>query len=77
MRLFLCRVATIVTKGGIFVDNKRAKEIANSPNMVDVTYNGTKIYIDSVDEPNECCVIHFIDQPVTRLNVPLSDLKEL
>ena len=58
------------------MDMNRAHEIVSSSNNVDVTYNGNKIYIDSIDKDNECCEIHFIDQPVTKLNVPLSDLKE-
>jgi small acid-soluble spore protein H (minor) len=58
------------------VDNQRAKEIVSSPNMVDVTYNGTKIYIDELNESDQCCAIHFIDQPVTKLNVPIASLKE-
>ena len=55
---------------------KRADEIMNSSNTVDVTYHGNQIYIDSIDKDNECCEIHFINQPVTKLNVPLSDLSE-
>jgi small acid-soluble spore protein H (minor) len=58
------------------MDNQRAKEIISSPNMVNVTYNGTRIYMESLNEPDQCCIIHFINQPVTKLNVPLSDLKE-
>lgn len=58
------------------MDVKRANEIINSSHIVDVTYNGNNICIDSIDKANECCKIHFIDQPVTKLNVPLSDLKE-
>lgn len=58
------------------MDMKRADEIMNSSNTVDVTYHGNRIYIDSIDQDNKCCEIHFIDQPVTKLNVPLSDLSE-
>ena len=32
------------------MDTKRAKEIASSPIMANVTYNGTPIYIESVNE---------------------------
>lgn len=55
---------------------KRADEIMNSSSTVDVTYHGNRIYIDSIDKDNECCEIHFMNQPVTKLNVPLSDLSE-
>lgn len=58
------------------MDNQRAKEIVSSPIMADVTYHGTKVYIDSINESDKCCTIHFIEQPVTKLNVPVSSLKE-
>ena len=58
------------------MDNQRAKEIISSPNMMDVTYNGTKVYMESLNESSHSCIIHFLNQPVTKLNVPLSDLKE-
>jgi small acid-soluble spore protein H (minor) len=56
------------------MDNQRAKEIIASPTMMDVTYNSNKVYMESLNESS--CVIHFLDQPVTTLNVPLSSLKE-
>lgn len=58
------------------MDDKRAKEIISSPVMANVTYNGNKVYMESLDEPEKCCIIHFIDQPVVRLNVPLYSLIE-
>lgn len=58
------------------MDINRADAIMNSTNTVDVTYNGNKIYMDRIDKANKCCEIHFIDQPVTKLNVPLSELEE-
>lgn len=58
------------------MDNQRAKDIVSSPAMANVTYNGTKVYMESLNESDQCCIIHFINQPVTKLNVPLSDLEE-
>lgn len=58
------------------MDNERAKEIISSPKMVNVTYNGTEVYMESLDEASHSCTIHFLNQPVTRLNVPLSSLEE-
>ena len=60
----------------VIVDNQRAKEIVSSPVMADVTYNGTKIYMEDLNESDQCCTIHFINQPVTKLNVPLASLEE-
>lgn len=58
------------------MDNQRAKKIISSPNMADVTYHGTNVYMESLDESTQSCIVHFLNQPVTRLNVPLSSLKE-
>ncbi|RCK12085.1 H-type small acid-soluble spore protein [Bacillus licheniformis] len=35
------------------MNTQRAQEIVESPDMVDVTYNGRPIYIQRVDEQNE------------------------
>lgn len=56
--------------------DKRAKEIASSPVMADVTFNGSKVYIESVDENNGTAVIHFLDQPQTKQEVPTNNLVE-
>lgn len=56
------------------MDKQRAKEIISSPVMADVTYNGNKVYMESLKESS--CIVHFLDQPVTKLNVPLSGLDE-
>ena len=58
------------------MDNQRAKEIISSPTMADVPYNGTRIYMENLNESDQCCTIHFLNQPVTKLNVPLSSLIE-
>lgn len=58
------------------MNNQRAQEIAVSPVMVDVTYNGTPIYIQHVDEKNETARIYPLDQPENEQSVPLSSLVE-
>jgi len=58
------------------MNNQRAQEIAASPNMVDVTYNGTPIYIQHVDEKNETARIYPLDKPENEQSVPLSSLVE-
>lgn len=54
----------------------RAKEIFASPIMVDVTYNDTQIYIDSVNETTQTAHIHYLNQPSNKLEVPVSNLQE-
>jgi small acid-soluble spore protein H (minor) len=58
------------------MNNQRAQEIAVTPTMVDVTYNGTPIYIQHVDEKNETARIYPLDKPENEQSVPLSSLVE-
>ena len=58
------------------MNNQRAQEIASSPEMVNVTYNGMPIYIQHVDEKNETARIYPLDQPENEQSVPLSSLVE-
>ncbi|CAH2214929.1 H-type small acid-soluble spore protein [Tepidibacter aestuarii] len=58
------------------MNNQRAKEIASSPIMANVTYNGSQIYIESVNENNDSASIHFLNQREKSQEVPLSSLTE-
>lgn len=58
------------------MDKKRAKEIASSPVMANVTYNGTQIYIENVNENKGIANIHPLNQPRNRQEVSLTSLKE-
>lgn len=58
------------------MDKRRAKEIVSSPIMVNVTYNGTSIYIENVDENNATADIHPINQPNNKQEVALTSLIE-
>lgn len=58
------------------MDQKRARDIASSPTMINVTYNGTPIYIESVNENNGTANIHNLNQPNNKQVVPLTNLKE-
>ncbi|EKQ57527.1 MULTISPECIES: H-type small acid-soluble spore protein [unclassified Clostridium] len=58
------------------MDKQRANEIASSPIMANVTYNGTPIYIESVNENAETAQIHFLNQPKNSKEVSLNSLKE-
>ncbi len=54
----------------------RAKAIASSPVMANVTYDGVPIYIQQVDENNETARIYPLDQPEKEQEVPLNNLIE-
>jgi small acid-soluble spore protein H (minor) len=55
---------------------QRAKEISNSPVMVNVTYNGVPIFIQHVDEMNETARIYPFNQPENEQEVSLNSLTE-
>lgn len=58
------------------MDMFRAKEIAASPAMVNVTYNGERIYIQSVNDQRQTAKIYPLDQPEREQEVELRNLVE-
>jgi small acid-soluble spore protein H (minor) len=58
------------------MNTQRAKEIAASPVMANVTYEGVPIYIQHVDEKNETARIYPLGQPANEQTVPVSSLQE-
>lgn len=58
------------------MDNKRAKEIASSPDMIKVTYNGAPVYIESVNEDNNIAKIYFLNKPDNKQEVSITNLEE-
>lgn len=58
------------------MDIQRAKEIASSPDMINVTYNGIPIYIENISEEENTACIHALAQPDNRKEVSLSSLSE-
>jgi small acid-soluble spore protein H (minor) len=58
------------------MDAQRAQEIALSPTMENVNYNGKSIYIEHVDQKNGTATIHSLDDPNSKQSVPVSSLIE-
>jgi small acid-soluble spore protein H (minor) len=58
------------------MNTQRAKEIAESPVMANVTYNGSRIYIQNVDDSNELARIYLLDDPQDEKDVAIKDLIE-
>ncbi|RAV20464.1 small acid-soluble spore protein H [Paenibacillus contaminans] len=54
----------------------RAKEIAASPVMANVTYDGKQCYIQHVNETDETARIYPLDQPENEFDVAVSSLIE-
>jgi len=56
------------------MDEKRAREIAASPVMANVTYGGKQIYIENVNR--QSANIHPLHDPKKRQTVSLNELVE-
>lgn len=58
------------------MDKQRAKEISSCTTMMNVTYNGTPIYIESVNENTETANVHFLNNPKNSREVSVTNLQE-
>lgn len=58
------------------MDAQRAQAIANSPVMANVTYNGSRVYIEHVDQGSQNATIHAIDNPNSKFSVSVNNLQE-
>jgi small acid-soluble spore protein H (minor) len=58
------------------MNKQRAQEIASSPEMANVTYNGVPIYIQHVDETSETARIYPLGQPEREEEVSINSLSE-
>ncbi|WP_053220080.1 small acid-soluble spore protein H [Virgibacillus senegalensis] len=58
------------------MDTQRAQEITSSASMVDVTYNGGKVYIEHVDQDAGKATIHPLDNPESKQSVNIEELLE-
>jgi small acid-soluble spore protein H (minor) len=58
------------------MNTQRAKAIAASPDMKNVTYQGVPIYIEHVDEQTETARIYPLDKPEQKQTVPVQSLLE-
>jgi small acid-soluble spore protein H (minor) len=58
------------------MDEIRAKGIATSPIMANVTFLGTPVYIERVNENKGTANIHILNQPDSKQEVPLISLVE-
>lgn len=58
------------------MNTQRAKEIAESPVMCNVTFNGNRIYIQNVDEEQGLARIYSLEDPEDEKEVSIGDLME-
>jgi len=62
--------------GGITMDRQRAQEIAQSPDMKYVTYNGEQVYIQHVDEQKNTARIFPLNDPENEFEIHIGNLQE-
>ncbi|GER66576.1 hypothetical protein BpJC7_01540 [Weizmannia acidilactici] len=58
------------------MDIQRAQEIMNSSEMVNVTLNGERIYIEHVDRQKGTATVHLLDKPDEKMSVSVTNLLE-
>ncbi|MCT2537765.1 H-type small acid-soluble spore protein [Aquibacillus koreensis] len=58
------------------MNTQRAKEIVDAASMINVTYDGTPIYIQHVNESENTARVFPVDQPENERDVPLDQLRE-
>jgi len=58
------------------MDKKRAKEIAASPEMIHVDFNGESVYIEDINPTKDYASIHLLNQPGYSQEVSLTQLVE-
>lgn len=55
---------------------QRAKQITESPRMVNVTADGEPVYIQYVDEDTGIARVYLLDDPGKEKNIPVDQLLE-
>ncbi|MEK3889393.1 small acid-soluble spore protein H [Bacillus sp. FSL K6-3431] len=58
------------------MNKQRAGEIALSPDLKKVTYNGQRVYIQHVNEQSDTARIYPLDDPTNEFEVQLTNLFE-
>ncbi|MDT8859328.1 H-type small acid-soluble spore protein [Alkalihalobacillus sp. MEB130] len=59
------------------MDANRVKQILSSSANIDVTYNGTSVWIDQLHDDEKTATVHLRGPLEERSEVDISELKEL
>ncbi|WP_404444895.1 H-type small acid-soluble spore protein [Sutcliffiella horikoshii] len=59
------------------MDERRARQILASSATIEVTFEGTKVWIDSLSEDGQTATVHLRGPGEERTQVSVSDLVEL
>ncbi|MDY0409684.1 H-type small acid-soluble spore protein [Virgibacillus soli] len=58
------------------MNRMRAEEIANSPDLQHVVYNGKRVYIQNVNSESDTARVYYLDDPSNEFDAQLSNLFE-
>ncbi|RPF51049.1 H-type small acid-soluble spore protein [Aquisalibacillus elongatus] len=58
------------------MDRLRAEEIASSPKICNVQYNGKRVFIQHVQESSDVARVYYLDDPTNEFEVQLSNIRE-
>ncbi len=58
------------------MDAQRAQDIINSPDMVNVSFNGSLVYLEQVDQERDLATVHPLNDPNSKQSVPVNKLIE-
>ncbi|MBM7541810.1 small acid-soluble spore protein H (minor) [Amphibacillus cookii] len=58
------------------IEAQRAQEITMIPDMIHVTCNGEKVYIEHVDQDKNLATIHPLSNPEDKKSVSVDHLEE-
>lgn len=58
------------------MNQRRAKQIASSPIMANVTYEGSQVYIERINDIAGTAYIYPLEMPGARKEVFIADLTE-
>ncbi|UCZ53167.1 H-type small acid-soluble spore protein [Bacillus shivajii] len=58
------------------MNKDRVMEILDSPDMIEVMYKGTPIFIEQVDESIEQARVYPLDDPTKHMDVEVESLQE-
>lgn len=58
------------------MDKQRAKEIKESLDLINVTYQGDPVYIQRIDEQNDTAFVYSLQNPENKHQVSINQLQE-
>ncbi len=58
------------------MEYQRAKAIKQSQDLTKVTYQGSSVYIQQIDEQNGTAQVYALDDPSRQQNVAIEQLQE-